>query len=272
MISGEKFQQLAEISICSKIDCIIENQLRSMKQNLVTIDELQPENIKNYNKIFVYTHHLPDFFNKYFEHLNSNIILITHNSDHCVNETFLKYLECDKISKWFCQNKHIEHPKLYSLPIGIANSQWAHGDQEMIKSIRNTHTLKSNLVFKNFDKATNVLERSICDDITNKNGIPMSPRVTNKEYLSNIACSMFVISPPGNGIDCHRIWECLYLRTIPVTLNHTALNQFKHLPILFVDNWEEVTVEFLQLKVSYYNTINWDIINELDIQYWKDLI
>ena len=27
---------------------------------------------------------------------------------------------------------------------------------------------------------------------------------------------MFVICPEGNGIDTHRMWEALYLRTIPI--------------------------------------------------------
>jgi len=61
MISGEQFQQLAEIGLYSDINCIIRDQVLALNQNIIQIDELSVEDIKKYNKIFVYTHCLPDF-------------------------------------------------------------------------------------------------------------------------------------------------------------------------------------------------------------------
>lgn len=272
MISGEQFQKLSEIGLYGELNCIIEDQVRMLNQNIKNINEFDVVNIKDYKKIFVYTHFLIDFFKKYYEHLAPNTVLISHNSDHCVDEQFLKYLKSDKIFKWYCQNRLINHPKLISLPIGIANSQWPHGDQNKLKQIRDLYIKKSNLVFKNFDKSTNRDARFYCDEVTNKNSIFMSPRTSNEEYWLKIASSKFVISPPGNGIDCHRIWECLYLRSVPVVLKHEALMQFKHLPILFVDSWEEVSIEFLQKREENFTNVNWDNIRELDINYWKNII
>ena len=80
---------------------------------------------------------------------------------------------------------------------------------------------------------------------------------------------MFVISPPGNGIDCHRIWECLYLGAIPVVKNNIAFSQFSHLPILWIDSWEEVTIPFLESKISHITN---KVIQELDIKYWYNKI
>ena len=99
----------------------------------------------------------------------------------------------------------------------------------------------------------------------------MYPKTSNKEYWSQLASSCFAISPAGNGIDCHRIWECLYLRTVPIVLKHEALEQFKHLPILFVDSWEEVTISFLQSKLNNFIDVDWNIA-ELDINFWKQII
>ena len=155
MISGEQFQQLAEIGLYSNINCIIHDQVLTLNQHIIQIDELSVKDIKKYNKIFVYTHFLPHFFNKFFEYLNPGTVLITHNSDDCITENFLTYLNGNTISRWYCQNKLISHPKLFSLPIGIANSQWPHGDQQLIKSIKETCKQKTNLIFKNFDKNTN---------------------------------------------------------------------------------------------------------------------
>ena len=272
MISGEQFQKLSEVGLYSELNCIIEDQVQMLDQNIEKIGDLDVNSIKNYKKIFVYTHFLEDFFNKYYEYLAPDTILISHNSDHCVTEQFLKYLNGNKISKWFCQNRLVSHPKLASIPIGIANSQWPHGDQNKIKHIKDLRVKKNNLVYKNFDKSTNRDARFYCDEVTNKNGIFMSPRTSNEEYWMKIANAKFVISPPGNGIDCHRIWECLYLKSIPVVLRHEALMQFKHLPILFVNKWEEVNIEFLRNKVGDFNKVDWDDIKELDINYWKNII
>lgn len=275
MISGEQFQKLAEVSLYSELNCIIEDQNKCLEQNLVNLNDLEPSHIRQYKKIFIYTHFLTDFFNKFYNHLNDDTIIISHNSDYCVDNTFLKYLEGNKIKKWYCQNRLVNHPKLVSLPIGLANSQWQHGNQQLIESVRNTSPIKNNLVFKNFDKSTNVNERRLCDELTSRNNIMMSPRTSNQQYWTNIASSMFVISPPGNGIDCHRIWECLYLKSMPVVLKHEALNQFKHLPILFVDSWEEVTRQFLNEQVSKIKNDHakmFDIIDMLDINYWRELL
>jgi hypothetical protein len=83
---------------------------------------------------------------------------------------------------------------------------------------------------------------------------------------------MFVISPPGNGIDCHRIWEALYLRTVPVVKYHESFSQFKHLPILFVNNWDEVTIDNLQSSINIFKNIDFNYIQELTINYWSNLI
>lgn len=266
MITGEKLQSLAEISLCEEVNCIINEQ--RIKTNIHTIDSI--DDITQYKKIFVYTHALEKFFEKFYDQLD-NITLISHNSDHCVTDKFLKYLEGDNIKKWFCQNRLTSHTKLFSIPIGMANSQWPHGNQELIRSIKCEPISKHNTVFKNFDINTNRSARILCDTITRSNGIRMSPHTTNQEYWRNIHNSRFVISPPGNGIDCHRIWEALYLECIPIVLDHLSFSQFKHLPILFVNKWEEVTEEFLNNKIEDFRDITINI-PELTLDFWRYII
>jgi hypothetical protein len=85
----------------------------------------------------------------------------------------------------------------------------------------------------------------------------------------NIAKSVFCISPPGNGVDCHRVWECLYLKTIPIIRYDDCYNQFKHLPILFIDDWNSVTADFLKVSIFKFQQMLKDILPELSISYWK---
>ena len=273
MISGELFQSLAQISLCTDVPEIIVNQTRSMPQRLALIDETSVNDIKNYNIIYVYTQFLDHFFNKFYEHLADNTIIITHNSDFAVEQKHLKYLDDNTIKAWYCQNREVYHEKLFSLPIGLANSQWPHGNQQLITNIRDRSNIKEYLVYKNFDINTNTYERTTCHYITQQNNIPLSTHTTIENYWTVLSKSMFVISPPGNGIDCHRIWEALFLRTVPVVKYHEAFSQFKHLPILFVNSWDEITIPFLKEKSEdYINKPEMFNIPLLDIDYWKQLI
>lgn len=249
----------------------ISNQCRALQQNVININDLDISDIKQYKSIFVYTHYVEDFFNRFFTYLGKDTILITHNSDNGIHPHHTTFLEGEKIKKWFCQNRETSHPKLFSLPIGLANSQWAHGNQALIKSVKEKNLVKDILVYKNFDITTNYHERQICNNITQQNGIVLDSNIPIPNYWENLARSCFVISPPGNGIDCHRIWEALYLHTIPVVKYHEAFSQFTHLPILFIDDWREVTREFLTSKLDMiYNFPSQ--IDELDIDFWANKI
>tara|TARA_R110000824_G_scaffold91123_1_gene222006 strand:- start:2385 stop:3206 length:822 start_codon:yes stop_codon:yes gene_type:complete len=269
MISGEQIQKLTQISLYTEINDIIKDQNKSLEQNLVNINDLNPNDIKQYNYIFVYSHFLKEFFDKFFTYLNDNVVIVSHNSDAGVDKTFLKYLKGDKISKWFCQNRLVEHEKLFSIPIGIANSQWPHGNINLLQQVLDMNLEKNNLVFKNYSIGTNFNERMLCNDITTHNNIPMTANTNQVEYFKRIARSAFVISPPGNGVDCHRIWECLYLKSVPIVKYQPGFSQFKHLPIMFVDNWEEVTIDVLRKKLK---EIIFGNIPELTLKYWKEKI
>lgn len=271
IISGEQLQSLAEISFCSEKNCIIQDQLNMMQQNVHLIDSFPVAEIKNYKRIFVYSHDLKKFFNKFYNELQDGITLLSHNSDYPITEEFLPYLEGNKIKKWFCQNRYINHPKLFSLPIGVANSQWKHGNQNTIQDTISKCLPKKFLIYKNFDKSTNIQKRSAIDQITQLNGIPMDYNRPYNEYLEIVAQSIFVISPPGNGVDCHRIWECLSLNAIPIVERHTCFNQFEHLPILFIDKWEEVNNKYVLDRISIIKQFV-NPIKELSLDYWKELI
>ena len=99
----------------------------------------------------------------------------------------------------------------------------------------------------------------------------MSEHKNQEDYLNNISRSIFCICPPGNGVDCHRIWECLYLKCIPIIEYHQVFEQFKHLPICFIDDWNKVTVNFLRKNLQKIKELNKKH-PELNFYYWKDKI
>ena len=278
-ITGEKLQELADVSVAVNIPSnfdsdLVKTQLTNIKTKCFVFGATPPtdipDEIKYAKSIFVYTTVINYFLENILPKIETSFTLITHNSDDCIDEKFISYLNSPKITKWFCQNRYVNHPKLISLPIGIANSQWNHGNLSVLDKVRNENNLKSNLVYKNFDIGTNTNKRSICHALTESNNICMAPRSNNEEYWRSISKSNYVIAPHGNGVDSHRIWECLYLRATPVVEHHECFSQFKDLPILFVDDYSSVTPEFLAKQTMHHQHI--DMNEKLTLNYWQNKI
>ena len=76
-------------------------------------------------------------------------------------------------------------------------------------------------------------------------------RVSFSVFLYNLSQSKFMICPRGNAIDCHRNWEVLYMRRVPVMKRDPYFETlFKDYPVLFVDSYFDITEELL-IKNDY---------------------
>ena len=74
------------------------------------------------------------------------------------------------------------------------------------------------------------------------------------------------ICPAGNGVDCHRVWEVLHLNRVPIVKKSTIMNHFVDLPIIFVDDWDNLQLEYL---LDQYNKVKQNSRNKLCFQYWE---
>ena len=71
-------------------------------------------------------------------------------------------------------------------------------------------------------------------------------RVDYTNFLLNLARHKFVLCPRGNAIDCHRNWEVLYMKRVPVMKRDSYLEElFKNYPVLFVDKYSDITKDLL---------------------------
>ena len=132
-------------------------------------------------------------------------------------------------------------------------------------------------MYFNFNTKTNSSVRNGIRNTLLKNGFEESESKEWCEYLRDMSRHKFVVSPPGNGLDCHRTWEALYLGSIPIVQNNSLKKHFEDLPIVFVDDWNIITPEFLENE--YNNKFeNSDIYScyrnyeKLTIGYWKNKI
>jgi hypothetical protein len=86
------------------------------------------------------------------------------------------------------------------------------------------------------------------------NGIHNS--LTNHNvYYTMLPHYKFVISPEGNGIDCHRHYEALLAGCIPICeKNPFTEEKYKGCPILWTTDYSEITPDYLE--ANYAEMIN----------------
>jgi hypothetical protein len=80
-------------------------------------------------------------------------------------------------------------------------------------------------------------------------------------YYNKLSDYKFVISPEGNGIDCHRHYEALLSGCIPIIEhNDNMKRKYTNLPILYTTNYSEINQEYLIHKYNELinNNIKYD--------------
>ena len=172
--------------------------------------------------------------------------MITHNGDYGVNGSHIEILNDPNLIRWFAQNVEINHPKLESIPIGLANGEIERNEDLYLKMIADKED-KRNMLYCNNTIWSHVGERAKCQKSIERYGLKNSERVSIDVYLENIKTSYFALAPDGNGVDTHKLWECLYLKTIPIVTKSINSNFYADLPILFIDEWEDFNPNSLRV-------------------------
>lgn len=85
------------------------------------------------------------------------------------------------------------------------------------------------------------------------------------DFLTELKNHKFVICPQGHGMDCHRNWETLYMRRVPVMKDHPYFRKLMQgFPVLFVNDWSEVNEYLLKANDHLYQealTMNMNRLN-----------
>lgn len=202
--------------------------------------------------MFVKADLLDSFFAERHPSIQHPYILISHNSDVLTDTRHLPRLNEDRIIRWFAQNKATDHAKLQAIPIGLANPCWDHGNLERFQAaLSSPPVARDILVYVNFSIGTNQsVRQEWWDYFVRFPGAVVETDVEHGVYLRRLARSRFVVSPPGNGIDCHRTWEALLLGAVPIVqAGGTGLDElFAEAAVMAVRQLSEVTPERLALS------------------------
>ena len=269
-VSGELFSKLADVSIYDRTYLNnypnIKSNCNQIIYNNERIDSSVLTIINNSFIFFVKTDHLPFFSSYILPNICKKFILITHNSDLLSGHDKNIYNNKNLI-KWYGQNMipNYEINKMVGIPIGLENSQWKGYDHSICKKYKNN--IKEKLLYFNFSLNTNT-ERANIENSLYKNGFTKNESKDWENYIKEISTHKFAVSPEGNGIDCHSVWECIYVGCIPIIKKNSVMFEFfNDLPILWVPNFECITNEFLteQYKLFQCNQFNSE---KITMKYW----
>jgi hypothetical protein len=215
IITGERIQETCDVYLGLPEDFKYNPRIFKQYQKCLCFTEI-PDVWDNPHKIFCYGDRIT-FFRKIMHRLQNKCIFVTHNSDKNIINEFLDIADNNQIDCWYAQNVMVDHPKIKILPIGIANSMWSHGDTSIIESVRRKNNVKSSDFYFYFNVRTNRAERSPCQTKIETKGLKFGYPASNfQDYIDLFSTYKYAISPPGNGVDCHRTWECFYLNVIPI--------------------------------------------------------
>ncbi len=251
---------------------------RSIADHIYEIDfTFDPKSVAENDIVFVQS----DILNKYFLDIHplidSQYKLITHNSDRNITDKELEMID-DKIIRWFAQNVLVTHPKITPIPIGLENLSYANAGYIPLYTKQSPQRpTRLPRILAAFSIASNPKDRS--QAIAALSIDPKVDSLTNRlhqpAYISKVNNYCFVASPPGNGNDCIRTWEALYLGTIPIVKDSVAMRYFESigLPIWIIDEWSDLKkLSEYDLQRKYDLIMSHTNMKPLHMDYWVNLI
>lgn len=228
--------------------------------------------IQNGDTIFVNADFLEYFFHNIHPKISNKYILVTHNSTLTVPGKFESFLNDEKLVAWFGKNAVSNHPKMYPLPIGIANNYWPHGNVKLWKKIISSLIYEKKIfLYLNIDCTTNKERSAVFEMFSRKSFCYTVGRKPFEEYLQDLELSQYILSPAGAGLDCHRTWEAMLVGSIPIVEHSGIDNLFKDLPVILVEDWGIIDENFLQQHETLIDStkIVWE---KLYADYWLNQI
>lgn len=272
-------------------------------------DGLNPtvyENIQEGEILHVCPQALPNFVSKVLPKINKRFILVTNNSDLTipddVEKEFFAIILNPYLIHWFAQNFLLDHPLVSRIPIGLdyhtlipsrkQSFAWSQPERhswgikmDPILQEKQLITLASTAkpfwereqkAYANFQFLMTTrygkVDRIDAYQTVPKDLVYYEPAKCVRDICwNNMTRYAFVLSPHGNGLDCHRTWEALCLGCIPIVKSSGLDPLFKDLPVWIVYSWKDVTEENMKCIINEFRerTFRYE---RLTTGYWTDRI
>lgn len=238
--------------------------------------------------IYLCTDSIPLFITEVLADIRRPFTLVTGDSDLTVSGLTIRDIETllssPYLKKWFGQNLSYNHSKIEPMPIGLDfHSAWQNPRHYSGCHILPAHQegeLRS--ICRTAKKFSERKPLVVCDWIGHSTygdreearlAIPEEVRIVPTRRLPRhelwqvYAKHAFVASPSGVGLDCHRTWEAIALGCVPIVKKSPLTPLFEGMPVLVVENWSQLTSEYLQQQLQKFTTQKFDY-SKIFLTYW----
>jgi len=221
---------------------------------------------------------------------NRNVVLVVGNGDFPFTDHLFR-MKPHNVKHIFSSNSLVLNDMVTPVPVGIENftesKRVGHGiiNKEIFnklpfilkEEIVDSPLQKVDKLYANFSVNTNPYFRnkvkSICQ---NSDNIDFETGLSYRDFVKKFKSYLGCISPEGNGIECIRTFEVLYMDEIPICVGdfskYRALYEgiYKNLPVVYLSdmtdlsNHEKVKSEINRVKNNSKESLYYD--------FWKDKI
>jgi hypothetical protein len=210
----------------------------------VDVDAAAQQTLRDAQIVFIYEDIFEVALPQILDQLTSVRLLVLHNADTEPSaERMQKFLDRYPQAHIYAQNNVMKHRRIHSLPMGIQNRMWREVTLE-----KSPHCVeKQYLALATFFSATHPVRAELTQALVERpfEGLYISPRCDQQQYLANLFVSAFSFCPPGNAHDTHRLWESLFCGSIPIVQSEPFISRLLEtmpaLPLTVVERFKEET-------------------------------
>ena len=248
------------------------------------------------DSIYICSSALRDFVTNHLHNIHVKIVLVTGDSDSAIpvqslsDSEFHKLMNSPLLIAWFSQNlvaSPKEYPKFRHLPIGLDYHTLSERDyfwgpktapktqERLLYAVSNKAKpfhLRTPIAYSTFHFELERGNRRLAYDQIPRELVYYEPtQIQRLHSWKRQTEYAFVVSPPGEGLDCHRTWEAICLGCIPILISTPLDDLFEGLPVLIVKSWSDITAELLHNTIEDYKTRTFKL-EKLELKYWVNEI
>ena len=251
-VTGEFLQSLCDYTVLNR-DKATEKHVwvdaACPKERQLLIEDPWPPEVAEARSLFIYPMGDSCTSNHVFSRAWPNLrLIIFHNSDFSVDyKVIAAFLESHpKVHVW-AENSVRWHPRIRCVPLGEENRIWRGGSIEYDPPITISRRAErsTEICFPHWGMTHPIrAEWKAEAEALSTPRVCRSPQMPKEKYLEFLTDCRAMLCPRGNGLDTHRVWECLAKGTWPIVQDnaHTQLllRQYPSLPLLTIDSPQDL--------------------------------
>lgn len=217
------------------------------------VGPFDPAAVGPHESVFVKTDFLDHFLAVARPRIAAPFVLFTGHSDLSPSHEAIEAIMQDAdVGAWYAQNTSVENFKIRALPMGFSEPSRAFGDQDVLRAAHDKFARalhKKSTIAVPPTSATHPLRAAVGDAVARLAAEDLAPcfdvagdKMSFAAYLDFVGAHEFCLVPRGNAIDCHRVYECVAVRTVPVVISDDVPAFYNRLPVIVLQPRGEETV------------------------------